>query len=539
MTSSTSNQIAYSYLFNLGGNDPDWSSNSIYYRISNRLSFRLGTSCRTQYRLCVVEMGKSTQRRCWAITINSDLGDVQSTEATGRPFEYNEKNWEYFVGLPECNEGGENAHRHCGVRCLDQAVSKSAARAAFAFAVGCSEEDLATTYFKEVEKSWKSYLAYAFKGNGTSIDAAMRIAVESLLKKGRNPTKRNLTAALGKEYGWVNFTKKFKTALDVYIHAEGAIDERGIDDEEVDEMVNKDAMLESFKIFRLQIGKAISEHGIETSWADIHNLTKTEQLMLCELLSVLPVCAKRRSLIADNLPGLYLWGNPQTGKSAFFDSGVYLKKFPLDSEGVSRFRLTNMQSGYLFDDVPPNFVNKETISSTLRQMVIGGNGNIKTFGDTETANGWVVVTSNNAPCFIYGEKPQDMSQTDWDRNNGAWKRRFLCIKFTETVDVLPVNVFWGDNRLRRYCAILAWKIIQEFKKTKNEIVERYFKRYEEVLFNHYTVTVGSDLVPYNVQQIKEPVTKYIVSEGGKSRVKACVHGIPYNQCTNFACRMAQ
>src|SRR5699024_5001093 len=135
---------------------------------------------------------------------------------------------------------------------------------------------------------------------------------------------------------------------------------------------------------------------------------------------------------------------PNTGKSAFFDNGVFLRKFPQDSQGVSRFRLELMNSGLLFDDIPDGFIDRQDISGTLRQMVLGGNTNIKTHGSTESVVGYIIVTSNLQPQFLMDSKPANVEMPDdqWLRNQAAWKRRFITLELREPIDSDPISVIW-------------------------------------------------------------------------------------------------
>lgn len=476
-------------------------------------------------------MGRCTARRAWAITLNTEDVDVESTNNEARKFSFNNYTWEYFVGFPEGDEDTQS-HRHCGIRCMDRPVSKTAARNAFAAAIGTNPDKMADNYFKEVETSWMKYMAYAFKGKHTQVDAAIKMAIQNIISKGLAPNKRTLTNALVEEHGPNNFLKNYKSVVDVYLHTDGLIDKRGQMVDELDFEENKANFLRSFSLFRENLSRALAENGFDTTWQGAENMTTAEVLVLCEILALLPICSKRSFTKADLLPCLYLWGKARSGKSAFFEN-FYLKKFPLDAEGVSRFKLTNLQSGLLFDDIGKDFWEKSSVTSTIRQMATGHNATIKTFGDTETVCGFLVVTSNWTPYFLTGDKPADMTDKDWDTNVSAMRRRFITIQFSEEVDLDPAGVVWSDLNLRETAAILAYKAILHLEKTQPDVVGKFLHRFKERLFYDYDLSVKASSVQYEPQV---PPKKMLKRLGGVDFQKPPKKRVPVPKCAcgNYA-----
>ena len=479
-------------------------------------------------------MGRSTQRRAWAATLNTDEIDVDSTRNEAVKFQFNKANWEYFVGLPEGDED-TSPHRHCGIRCLDRPVTKTAARNALAHAVGLTEEALSCNYFKEIETTWSRYMAYSFKGKHTQIDAALKMAVKGLLNKGITPSKKTLMNALVEEHGYDNYNKKFKSVMDVALHSDNFVDSRGRLNEELDIEENKKFFMESFSMFQSTLHNALSQNGYVSDWTGLANLNHHEVAMLVEILALLPICTSRSFARPDKLPGLYLWGRSKCGKSAFFEH-VYLKKFPVDSEGVSRFRLTATQSGILFDDVGHDFWTKNSILTTVKHMATGFRSNIKTFGDTEVVCGYVVVTSNCTPFFLDSKPPPEMSEEDWINHSDAMKRRFITIQYTDKVDFDPSSVLWDDNRIRGVAAALLYNVISELEKTQPDVVNNYLHRYKEVIYADYDLSLPGMLADCNYT--KPSFKRMLKRLGGVDFVTPAVKkiklSVPKCSCGNYA-----
>lgn len=434
-------------------------------------------------------MGKSHTYRQWAVTVTGPNARLPVTPREGREFQFAGKSWLVVVGPPEGGTSEEHPNQHLGIKCLTYAVSKSAARAALLHTLECSEDVLQDCYFKQVEMSWARWVNYCFKQKMGTVGSAIRTAQERLRKEGRLPTKRAIQEVLATEHDFEYYCKRLKPALNEYVSLDCMADDRGTRRDKMDPEANKVAFEKSFAILQGQIYLAVTRDRCVTTWEPQiwQRLSYKEKRMFCELLALLPICTKRSVNVPDKLPGLYLWGPPNTGKSAFFDNGVFLRKFPQDSQGVSRFRLELMNSGLLFDDVPDGFMDRQDISGTVRQMVLGGNTTIKTHGTTETVVGYVIVTSNNRPHHLLETRPADVDMTDeqWERNQAAWKRRFVTLELRESIDTDPISVMWSDSKLRDYAACLVIQICRLFAETCSDLYERYLADLASLLLADY------------------------------------------------------
>lgn len=143
----------------------------------------------------------------------------------------------------------------------------------------------------------------------------------------------------------------------------------------------------------------------------------------------------------DGLPGLFLYGEPCTGKSHLFKSAPCYAKVAQDAAGVSRYKKVRAQSAYLLDDIKASFLDDNINSGTLRQLILGDSVTVKIMGDTMDVQGWVVATSNEKPAYLDSENgPEGI--TNWAMQCRAWRRRFVSIQLTATVDLDPIPVNW-------------------------------------------------------------------------------------------------
>lgn len=432
----------------------------------------------------------------WALTC--DKVKLPPTDAKCVDFTYDNKKWQYFAGPIE-EDSDTDAHQHCGIRCLEFSVSKSCARRAISHITEQPEEVFEDQYFKKVDTTWARYLAYAFKGRTTAVDASLRVAAQKIISRGAVPNKRTMQRELVEEYGVDYYNKRLKSNLDTYLTTDGLIDNRGAITKEICTEKNKKAFEESFSILQHQIAKALKRNQVSTTWKKTEglfdNMDVTMQQKFIEMLCLLPICTKRCPVQPDHLPSLYFWGKPNTGKSAFFDSGVFLKKFAQDSSGVSRFKLNSTHSGILFDDIPLDFLDRPDVSGTIRQMALGGNAVIKVFGDTDNVCGYCVVTSNNKPSFFEKVPPPDVKIDigNWDRNCDAWKRRFIVLEFSDFIDADPINVVWADYNIRQHAAELCYRIVNKLRDYNSALFDSYLTDIHDVLQKDYNVEDKQDI----------------------------------------------
>jgi len=217
------------------------------------------------------------------------------------------------------------------------------------------------------------------------------------------------------------------------------------------------------------------------------------------LWTILPLICDRWEG-GDDLPALYLWGKPCTGKSYMFTASPAYKKVPMDAKGVSRFKLSGCEAGWLFDDMIAEFLDESSNSGTLRQLTLGGSTTVKISGDTQDIQGWVVITSNDMPSFMKKDPPSEY-QGNWEFNTAAWKRRFLTIKMTEQIDINPVKVIWKHSSASAAAKILAKMF---FDKIKSKLLQEKLKKYSDFVENK----IETDWVELN-NKCAQNVTQWV------------------------------
>ena len=181
---------------------------------------------------------------------------------------------------------------------------------------------------------------------------------------------------------------------------------------------------------------ALETKGYKTIHNKFKNLPNSDMTLAIIMVAILPIVAKRKE-IPDNLPALYFYGNAGTGKSYFFNLHPAYHKVATDASGVSRYRLQVNEDAFFLDDITSDTLNDRVNSSTIRNLALGGTATVKTMGDTEQVRGFVVCTSNDTPDFLAEEINED---SNIEANYNAWKRRFIAVNFTSTVDDDPIHV---------------------------------------------------------------------------------------------------
>ena len=233
-------------------------------------------------------------------------------------------------------------------------------------------------------------------------------------------------------------------------------------------------------MFKTIITNNVKKHGIETTCAVLNDSTREQQAAFITALALIPSLFFR---VKDNCPSLYFWGEPCSGKSYFFESNPSFRKIPMDAAGVSRFRLEGAQTAFLMDDVKADAIDRPDNSSTIRQLALGAETRIKTFGETQTVKAFLVLTSNEKPNFLcpIGEPPAEVTDaSQWRRNretnNAAWKRRFITLYFSDSVDSTSnVEVHWEHDSALFAVARTIDACMQEMSEPCREALSNYLK----------------------------------------------------------------
>lgn len=447
---------------------------------------------------------KVPRSRNFCITLTDEhmesLVNLESLAETKDPdfakFHYNNKDFEVFIGPVEDPDNEcKNPHRHVGIRCVQQTMTKTAASEAMEAYLKLTRGRLYESYCRPLDSNWRNYITYARKSQYVhKDDEHIKSAAEKLRSLGAQINRSNMKRKLVEQHGYTYYNKHLKTNLDTFLDTDGQVDPRGQMETPVDPEKNALLFFETFKIFQSVIAKGLLRNGYHCSWKE-REYTKNFELedfqLMIEFLALAPTALYRSKEHVDNLPGLFLFGLKNTGKSTFFVSNPHFKKVPTDADGVSRYKLEGGQTGLLLDDVHPKLFMGGKDGPTLKQVALGAPATVKTCGSTSDTTSWLVCTSNHPPPFMSAEPPADTDEQvvqHWSHECDAWKRRFILICLGDYVDNDPIIVKWSDYNIRDRAADLLHAILERIKERQPKVYEAYLKYYHTVLFKDYSLS---------------------------------------------------
>jgi hypothetical protein len=241
-----------------------------------------------------------------------------------------------------------------------------------------------------------------------------------------------LNARLREKEG-VSFTQKNKLLIETILSSSECFTHKL----KVREPINHDENFENVAkvtaIFTRIIHDAIQTNGYNTSHSKFTNLSDSEMTLAVTMIAILPMLVERTKK-PDNIPALYFYGFPKTGKSFFFTQHPCYKIVATDAQGCSRYQKNSSEEAYLLDDITPYTLDDSTNSATIRQLALGGHSRVKVHGSTQKVRAFVVCTSNKTPNFLSEEEDPALQN-----HHFAWRRRFITISFTTLVDEDPID----------------------------------------------------------------------------------------------------
>jgi len=322
--------------------------------------------------------------------------------------------------------------------------------------------------------SIEDYINFCWKTNSplkNVVECQMKDSLKKLKDSGYAITLKSFKQQVIKDYGPV-FYYKNKNVADVILTEMELFNPGRKVPFEIKPEENFCAAYKTVSLFNKILLNNLYKNMYKTSHKWFNNIDLDDVGNFATLWTILPLICDRWEGV-DDLPALYLWGKPCTGKSHMFNSSPAYKKFPMDAQGVSRYKLNGCEAGWLFDDMFAEFLDEPSNSGTLRQLTLGGSTTVKIAGDTQDIQGWVVITSNHMPIFLKAEPPSEY-QGNWQFNSTAWKRRFLTIEMTEQVDIEPVKVDWKHNS-----SLAAAKTLVKMysDRIKSELLQEKLRKY--------------------------------------------------------------
>ena len=407
-------------------------------------------------------MGKSTQYRNWAVTWKADTDILAVSTRDGVGLSSGGYDFVVFVGPKESPDAEcSSDHQHVLVHCSSSAISKKKAKE-----VLVEYSSLATEVIEEkviyISKIWSTvtnYMIYIYKMSGNSVSAThkdddiVKSIITDLKEDGVVPTHQGIKRKLIDDFGANAFNKRFGKIAETYLAETDVIDSRGNPKVVMAKVDNRT----NFLIQMLYFYMLLMCTTVSTSCKPFGHIPGHILRDITFLMSLLPYFTKRVLGTCDNLPGLYLFGMQGAGKSSMFNNCRYIKKVPTDSAGVSRYRLDKMHTCILLDDIEADHINQRDNSSTLKQLTLGNDTEVKTMGSTQSIKSWVVITSNSKPTYLsdvtFGD---DLNKTVEEVNSDivkkSWRRRFISIEFTKPCPYDSLPIAYDDLMLRDMAA---------------------------------------------------------------------------------------
>lgn len=181
------------------------------------------------------------------------------------------------------------------------------------------------------------------------------------------------------------------------------------------------------------------------------------------IISLIPYMFQRGKNLIDFIPGLYYWGDANSGKSMIFQLGKGYRTIACDATGIGKFKLETCEAGFLLDDVRADTIDHSCYLSTLRQLTLGAFTRIKVHSETRQIKGFIAVTSNERPNFLtYGYD---------EKNRDAWLRRFIVLEFKRYPDMDELLINGNEFEYT-----IAQKTIAPFlRNLADDLLERYGK----------------------------------------------------------------
>lgn len=248
------------------------------------------------------------------------------------------------------------------------------------------------------------------------------------------------------------------------------------------------------------IAQAVMDGGLTTTHSayTASDVTDADRVKAICMTAILPAIVARCEL-TDEIPALYFYGESKCGKSFLFNKIQQYKKIATDSEGVSKFKIQGDQSAYLVDDIRVGWLEKNTVSKTMRVICLGEEESIKVHGDTMEVRAFVVLSGNDTPEFLEEQDPSNMDQRmrDVRANMEAWKRRFVCLRFTKPLEHRYIRVEYGYTCLdcinKRFFMDLYESLESESMKQLFEIYYGHISTHVSVKESEeYQAVFGSD-----------------------------------------------
>lgn len=419
----------------------------------------------------------SKQKAHWAITIKEEsfnswskakqeeflkfVGKYINQNGDRISMKYADTVYTLAIGFKEKEDANTSStHWHCLFSCLPGRTC-TAGRVRFVM------EDygfpIYHEYLQQIDTSPSIYMKYANKEQlDKSTDLDRKLEEEfNHLKSTKIVSRDMFMNYLCNKYG-VTWITKNKTIIDTYCSMQDqCYKERMIVDEE-----NEQELLSRIQSivtkYHDNILYQLQKPGALQSKSEAINDVETDDIArYITLISLLPYLFQRVQNCIDFIPGLYFWGEANTGKSFIFQLGKSYKTIATDSTGIGKFKLETCESAFLMDDVKGDTIDNSAYMSTIRQLALGTYSRVKIHSETRMIKGFVAVTSNEKPAFLSKEYDE--------KNRDAWLRRFIVLNFRSNKDMEELIINGNEFEYK-----VSLKVIGPFfKNVCNELLSKY------------------------------------------------------------------
>ena len=425
------------------------------------------------------KMKKRSKKRSvhWCFTlINEDADCVNTTSRSGKDVTLSEKMCRIYICQKEmANDEILYTHRNCLLHVIQPGGGHNRTQGQAVIMIKEFLPDLKMDInLKKLSSSVNDFLHRYWRS-----EIPVKNKVEQILTQSLEKIKATGMAVTGKRFkrqvimdAGPTFYQKNKAVCDIMLSEPDLFQPGRKIPFECNSKTNFLNMFKATILFEKQIKKNLYKNSFITSHKTYSKLNVEEMSELIVFLALLPIVLDRWEGV-DGLPALYLYGVPHSGKSYMFTACPYYRKIATDATGVSRFLLQGCENSWLLDDVKMGCIDEPSNSSVLRDLTIGGEHPVKVMGDTMNVRGFVVVTSNDKPPFL-GDVPTNYTG-NWEMNCMAWKRRFVAINMTETLDVNPLSIKWDHKSTGNAALVILKELISKFKNPKLQADIKMYK----------------------------------------------------------------
>lgn len=409
----------------------------------------------------------SKQKAHWAITIREEtymawsenqrkifdsfVGKYEKCQGERIKLEYdNHQHYWLAVGLKEREDDNTSTpHWHCLFSCLP---GKTCTAGRVRTIMGMNNMLIPQEYLQMLDTNPMTYMKYAHKTSSNSrkrddVDGIIKETFD-MLKQKSIVSKDSFMAHLCEKYG-ASWVTKNKTIIDTFCSIqEQCYAERIVIAEEcTEDIVERTQQIISS--FHDNILKQINGRNgqFQTKCEALNDVRKDDIAKYITFIALLPYMFQRAQNVIDNIPGLYFWGDANSGKSFIFQLGKCYRTIATDSVGVGKFKLETCESAFLLDDIKGDAIDSGSYMATLRQLTLGAKTRIKIHSETKQIKGFVAVTSNEKPAFLGSEYDE--------KNRNAWLRRFIVIQFVRDLNMDEILVNGNEFEYKAALSTIA------------------------------------------------------------------------------------